>query len=475
MLRIRINQRDFFVTVIMSLFFISQIMKGSMQTVVFFAMLAFSFFFAVFYKHSIWMLTFFTLTYQKALQAITEGQLNEIITYSDEVIESVVLIFIIIALARRQSKLSHIEQMILVTYALYILFMVLSTFFYKYRPTYTAILDLFVCAKFMIFYRGGAELSRQRVFSREKIFRALNAPCKIASVIIFVICIHDIFLPPFFRKYDYRYFMKSLRLCFLHPTYFAAVCLIIIAVLMLNMKFDKSNTRYIFLLALCTCFTFRTKAMAIVFIAYVLYFSFIKYNVKNKGIIVAGAIIGGIYFSYDQFIKYYTVQKVVPIRLKLITDGIKLAKQHFPFGAGLGTFGTTVAFDTDSPFYFKLGYMTGYYQGQPIGDGFWSGVFAEAGILGTIFFIICIILMSVDSIRRFREDKYAAWCMVTIIFYAIIASTAETAFYNPATALMFIIYGLASDRSSDKTKYNIDTGEFYDEEAEPIALEVSTE
>ena len=41
--------------------------------------------------------------------------------------------------------------------------------------------------------------------------------------------------------------------------------------------------------------------------------------------------------------------------------------------------------------------------------------------------------------------------MLSILSYAIIASTAETAFFNPATAFMFIVYGIASDRRDNGT------------------------
>lgn len=59
--------------------------------------------------------------------------------------------------------------------------------------------------------------------------------------------------------------------------------------------------------------------------------------------------------------------------------------------------------------------------------------------------------MVLDSIKRLNENKYSGWTMLSILSYAIIASTAETAFFNPATAFMFIVYGIASDRRVNGT------------------------
>lgn len=477
-MKVKINQKDALIFIMMSLFFVGQLAQGTMRTLVYLVMIAFSLLYAMYYKHLVWIVLFFALTFQKAVQGITAGTLLQIVTYYDEIVEVFIAIFLAIVLAQRRSKLSRDEQLILFTYMVYVVFLIVSSVFNQYMPINLVILDLFVCAKFMIFYRGGAELSRQRVFSRDKIFNVLNAPCRAASVILLLLTLHDLIMKPFFKKSDFRYFTKSIRLCFNHPTYYAAVCLMCMVVLMYNMKFEKKNFKYILFLSVCTFFTLRSKAIAIVAFTLIVYFAFIKYRIKNKGIILGASVIGVIYLGYDQFIKYYTVQKTVPIRLKLITDGFNLAKQHFPFGAGLATFGTTVAYDNNSPFYFKLGYMTGFYQGQPVGDGFWGGILAEAGIFGTIALAICIVFMLIDSIKRLRQDKYAGWCMLTIVSYAIIASTAETAFYNPATALLFLVYGIASDRTSDNIVRDNDTGQFYiesDDVASESEVEVNTQ
>ena len=157
-----------------------------------------------------------------------------------------------------------------------------------------------------------------------------------------------------------------------------------------------------------------------------------------------------IYFSSDQFDKYFTVHDYAPMRLKLIQDGVKIANQHFPFGSGFATFGTTVSYEYNSPFYQSLGYYSKLYiDQQVVADAFWHGIFAESGWLGTAAFIVAVLLMAVDSVSKAKAHPYAGWCMLSVMLYSFIASVASTSFFNPAIALMFIIYGIASEDTDE--------------------------
>lgn len=47
-------------------------------------------------------------------------------------------------------------------------------------------------------------------------------------------------------------------------------------------------------------------------------------------------------------------------RLILFKDGIKLMMEHFPFGTGFGSFGSSIAANYYSPIYERLGYQNNY-------------------------------------------------------------------------------------------------------------------
>lgn len=392
-----------------------------------------------------WTVAFILLIFQKALQRLTTGASYQIITYLDEIAEVLLLLVLLYAMTRKFT-VERKDKYILTCFLLWFGMAILSSIINKNASIVTIILDCFVCIKFMVFYQGGRVLSKYGWFTKRDLYELLNSICKIISILLLLLCIHDLILPPFFEKFDYRYFTESLQLCFLHPTYLAAACMTCMAVLMYNMKYDKRNMMYIIMLSIIICLTFRVKAIGTLLVVFAVYFSSVKYEMKTKTIVLIGSSCAVVYFGMSQMEKYFSVGISVPIRLKLLQDGINIAQQYFPLGAGFGSFGTTVSYESGSSFYYQLGYMSGYYANQPVGDTFWPGIFAEAGWIGTIFFGGLVIFMVIDAVKRLKEDKYAGWCMLSILAYAIIASTAENAFFNPATAFMFVIYGVVADR-----------------------------
>lgn len=398
-------------------------------------------------RSNVWAVFFFVLVVQKSLQRITTGLTYQIITYLDEIVE-IAYVLILVYFLTHGCKFSKKNNKVLVAYVIYVAIGILSSAFYNYANLTTIILDVFVCTKFIIFYKGAAILSQNNIFNEKDFYNNLNSLCKIFAVIVFFLAVHDIAFAPFFEKFDFRYFTYSIQLCFQHPTYLAAACFTCMTVLMYGLKYDHSNMKYITLLAVVTCLTFRTKAIVTVIVVYAIYFSCVKYRMKTKWIMLLGVACFSVYIAMNQFEIYFTEGSSVPIRLKMLRDSISIASEHFPLGAGFGSFGTTVAYESGSKFYYSLGYMSGYYEGQPVADAFWPGIIAEAGLFGTFAFVLVIVFMLIDSFRRLNEECYSGWCMVSILIYAIIASTSETAFFNPATAIMFIIYGILSVRRS---------------------------
>lgn len=259
-----------------------------------------------------------------------------------------------------------------------------------------------------------------------------------------MVAVHDLILNPFFERQDFRVFSYSIKLCFQHPTYLAAACLMCISVLILGMKYNLNNLKYIILLSIVTVFTFRSKAIAGIFVVLTIYMVYVRRKLPIRKALLVFASFIVLYIGSEAFDMYFVVGNNTPIRLKLIMDGISIAKEYFPLGAGLATFGTTIAFDSRSAFYSKLGYLTGYYEGQAVGDTFWAGIFAEAGMIGMVLFTLVIIAILYQALKKLKVEKYSGWCMSSIIIYAIIASTAESAFFNPAIAMLFIIYGIAT-------------------------------
>lgn len=56
---------------------------------------------------------------------------------------------------------------------------------------------------------------------------------------------------------------------------------------------------------------------------------------KTKGIILIMGIWAALYFGMGQIETYFSVGTSVPIRLKMLRNGISIAQRYFPFGQAL--------------------------------------------------------------------------------------------------------------------------------------------
>ena len=393
-------------------------------------------------KSNIFVLFLFVLLTQKGFQYVyLDTPLYTIVTYLDEIIEVCLFLFLIYKYVRHKFSLNNDYFKFACFFGAYILCMTISTFIYQYSSITNSFLDLFLCAKFVIF------LISARKIKYEKIQDNLVTFAKASAIITFLLAIVDCFIIEIYPKFDFRFFANSIQLCFQHPTYLAAFEIGILAILLLNDK--KINNVYYLFAIIVTILTFRTKAIAIVIAFIALYILFIKYNFKFKYILMGITILIILYFSMSQIEKYFFSDGYVSIREKLFLDGFDIANNHPLFGAGLATFGTTVAYTSGSIFYYTYGYMSGYYENQPVADCFWNGIFAESGYIGAIFFIISIIVLFIIAIKNYKTNKFLFATQILILLYCLITSTAETSFFNPAIAPLFIIFGFKINESKN--------------------------
>ncbi len=424
----------FFLMTIINNYYLSIIISGIILLLFFFTILK--------NKSNIFVLFLFFLLTQKGFQYVyLDTPLYNLMTYLDEIIEGVLLLFLLYKYINSKISMNNDYVKFICFFGTYMFCMVISSLIYRYSSMINSLLDLFLCTKFVIF------LIVARKINYKKIADNLLTFAKISAIITFLLSIVDGFIFEIYPKFDFRFFTYSLELCFQHPTYLAAFEIGILSILLLNDK--KINKIYYVLVITVTMLTFRTKAIAIIVTFIALYISFIKFNFRFKYLLMAITILIIIYFSMFQIEKYFFSDGYVTIREKLLLDGFDIANNHPLFGAGLATFGTTVAYSTGSIFYYTYGYMSGYYKNQPVADCFWNGIFAESGYLGAIFFIISIMMLFIIAIKNYKNNKLIFATQILILLYCLITSTAETSFFNPAIAPMFIVFGLNSSESKN--------------------------
>ena len=434
-----IRKSVLFNSIIISVFYFWQITNGMISNILFCIFALLMVLFCLQRRNNVVYLAFFLLIMQKCFQYKFENTIYITpITYVDEIVELITVILVLLYVIKNSIYLERIEKQSFGFFFSYIIVALISTAIYRYSSFVNAFLDLFVCAKFIVFYFWGRLILRSvkydRIFKQElKDFARINA------VWLVLLSLHDLFLAPIFPKFDYRFFTYSLQLCFQHPTYLAAATITMMSLLMID--FQRKDLKYLVLLSVVTLLTFRTKAIGAIFGVAILYLAFVKLNIRYKKSIMLLVSFVFLISASDSFNKYFTAGEYTPIRLKLLRDGFDIANKHFPLGSGFATFGTTVAFSTKSFFYNLYGYTSGYYSNQPVADCFWNGVFAESGYIGALFFILGTVFLVMFALKQFQNNKFSGWCILSILVYTLITSTSETSFFNPAIAVLFIIAG----------------------------------
>jgi hypothetical protein len=147
---------------------------------------------------------------------------------------------------------------------------------------------------------------------------------------------------------------------------------------------------------LATALSFRRTAI----IGLLAGLAFLALRRRNASVLVSAAlmtpIVGIVLYpllyevataTYHSFV----VQGAVNARTRMTVDGFRLALQHFPFGVGLGRFGSATAREHYSPEYVNLGYNSIRGLGGPtnpnnhgrfLTDTQWPSIVGEAGLVG---------------------------------------------------------------------------------------------
>lgn len=331
---------------------------------------------------------------------------------------------------------------ICITIALYMVGFI-SSCIYHYQPVVPMLIDAFLLStRFIIGYLAVIIYTSKR---NKNITDGLTGIVKIITLLLFLLVLHDLVLSPFFPKSDFRYFMYGLQLMFPHATYLASSA----ATLLIYLGYKNKNEEYLKYMLMATFIgitTLRGKALGF-FAAYWFIYIIIKYfKSKNYFFTYFLGIIGTAVIAKDQLTAYFGPLNLYSPRLILFKDGLKLMLNHFPFGTGFASFGSSIATNYYSPLYVKLRYpynwgMSPSYSAF-LSDLFWPTIFSQFGVLGLILFIFIIIYFVKLSIKKMKSNKNAGVAMLMTIVYLLITSVAESSFFNPTALLFFMLFAV---------------------------------
>ena len=331
--------------------------------------------------------------------------------------------------------------MMIIFLSLFVLCGLYSNFSLKYQPLSTALADVYLNLKFFLAIGVGYLLFCD--FNIEDILRNSWGWIKNLAVLLFVFCLLDLTLHIF--PAGTRYGLRAVSLFYSVQTYLAAACIFLCAILLRLYEFYRDQIfPYLCMLGFVTVCTLRMKAVGAIICVLFIYisicrkqreFSFLTWSVLGASVFTVAA---------RQFVYYFYSLGARAARAALTQVSFLIAKDHFPFGTGFGTFASAFSDDPYSKVYYLYhiqnvwGISKSY--SSFVSDTFWPMILGQTGYLGTFLYgaLLLILFSSVYGLRKYNAYSFAS--ALAVILYLLISSTSESAFVNTmAVPLAFIL------------------------------------
>lgn len=357
------------------------------------------------------------------------------IQYWDEIISlSIIPIYI---LKRNKTKIKKYDLGIIICLIIFIIIGIYSNIKYMYQEKNLVVSDVLLCMKFFMMY-----YLSNLVFKVEDIPEKYSKHLKIITCILVIMTVLNYIFKIW--PYGYRYGIMINKLFYTHPTYLAAICVFLLASLIM---FDRKKSKLYFILnILLIISTLRMKAIGFVFACISIYLFIVIYKRKLSMIKLVIVGIVAILISFNQ-IKLYFVELNDSARSVLMNTSIKIANDYFPFGTGFATFGSHFSTVKYSPIYIKYKISNTYGLSKKynsfVSDTFWPMIIGQFGYLGLILYLICLILIFIKIQKSYDVNRKEVYIAKLICFvYLIVSSTSESAFVNSIAIPLATIIGL---------------------------------
>ena len=310
------------------------------------------------------------------------------------------------------------------------------------KQSFSAVLqDIFYVGRFFVVY----VFSRIYFKNKEKYFDSLFFMTKPIVIIMFLLSVHDILFTPFFPSGDERNFIRTQCLFFSHPTFLTHIAVLFLFICFLDSA--KNGRRNLQLELFCSFLIIvagRTKGISFLIVFWLLYIVFIRLKLRNKFIITCIGIVSVFLISWGTFSSYFFDDTYSPRKI-MYHDSCGLMLSKFPIGYGFASYGSPAASTNYSPLYQFLNYQMNYgmsssKQSFYLTDTFWHMLFGQYGVLGTFLFCIVFFLLIKKALKNLKSNIYIGFIELMIITYLLITSTAETAFFNTPSLLLFFVF-----------------------------------
>ena len=399
-------------------------------------------------QYVLFLILFYTLIFNELLVTVFP-----IFQYEDEFIAVMAVPLCIWRLLSKR-KLRY-KKSLLPYIAGFVLCSLLGSLVYKYQPFMSVALpDMLLCMKFWLCIYTGKELFKK--FDLDRFAPKLFLHVKLITWLFVLLTAADAVVD-IFPGFDVRYGLESNMLFYKHPISLASGCSILIIISFAIKDRVKNCFFYVGLLSVIMFSTLRSKAIADVAVFVLLYVLVVvrKRKLSPGTILLFLPLV--LLIGWPQIEYYFFELGEGSARAQLLVKGFQVAKDHFPLGAGFGTFGSHYSAVEYSPLYYSYGLDAVFGLSEDYGyficDSFWPMVMAQSGYLGTTFYIGAIVMLAkkIGSLKRRNLYYYASG--LAAVLYMIVDSVASTAFVHPLAMPIALWLGvLLADRPARKSE-----------------------
>ena len=304
---------------------------------------------------------------------------------------------------------------------------------YRYQSILrVAIPDLLLCLKFWM-----------AIYASKTLFQGFDIPhfarkiyCHIRLIVwvFFILSIVN-FAFGIFPIYEVRYDMNSNSLFYELPVTLVSVCSFMAIILIAIRGYTGSSFVYVLMISLMMVSTLRSKGFALAAVVCLMYliasarrrkFSF-KTMLLSIPIVLAA--------SESQLRYYYLENADISARAQMLKTSFQVANDHFPFGAGFGTYGSYYSKDPYSPLYYKYGLNTLWGLSEDrnnfVCDSFWPMIMGQAGYFGVAFYVGALFMLARKILLLKKVSVFFFASGMMAIMQLIIDSLSGTAFVHP--------------------------------------------
>ena len=245
----------------------------------------------------------------------------------------------------------------------------------------------------------------------------------------------------------YRKGIGSIQIFYGHPSILAANAAILLVFLFLLIPYRKVPRVMAVLMAYPLFMTLRIRVWGFMAVAAMLalWTGVLKKRVKPLFVLAAGA--AGLAVGWKRLYSFYfSPYAILMARGQFATNGLRIARDYFPFGTGFGTFGSRAAQAHYSPVYYwyHMYHTPGLDPLWPsyACDTFWPMILGETGWLGMAGYLGLMAILAYGIFAQQTKGAWAYTAAITAVVFELLDSTGNLAFADPSAAGFALALGV---------------------------------